>query len=133
MKDEGLTIDAVIPFGPCMRYTYLRQIILNGIKTAFSNLTEFSLTTNMDEDISIGACRMSHLLVENRLRIDDRLIGNGVFGVEKGMGKEEIKENAFFITFSDGYENHNRSKVFMNVENSSWERMKESMCFGSNG
>ena len=56
-----------------------------------------------------------------------------MFGVEKGMGKEEIKENAFFITFSDGYENHNRSKVFMNVENSSWERMKESMCFGSNG
>ena len=126
---EDLTIDAVVPFGPCMRYTYLRQIIFNEIQSLVPNLTEFSLTTNMEEDISIGACRISHLLVENRLRMDDRLTDNGVFLPGTQLEGNEVKENGFLITCSEGYSSSHRSKVFVDVEDDLWDKMKESMCF----
>ena len=130
---EDLTIDAVVPFGPCMRYTYLRQIIFNEIQSLVPNLTEFSLTTNMEEDISIGACRISHLLAENRLCIDDQLKENGVFfymdNSENKSTPTQRKENEFLITCSQKYAHSDRNSVLGNLNNSDWDKMKESMYF----
>ena len=56
-----------------MRLSMLKTLVLNQMRSVMKEEKPLCMTVNMDEDISAGACRMSHLFVDHRLRIDKRL------------------------------------------------------------
>jgi hypothetical protein len=62
-----------------MRLSMLKTLVLNQMRSVMKEEKPLCMTVNMDEDISAGACRMSHLFVDHRLRIDKRLQDKAVF------------------------------------------------------
>jgi hypothetical protein len=73
------------------------------------------MTMNMDEDISAGACRMSHLVLENRIAFDERLKDELVFyhGSEDHLMYQSKENGVYFITMGEDY--------LSSLKNSQWK------------
>ena len=74
MEKQAIKADAVVPIGGCMRVAKLQEILLEQMKSVMKKET-LSLTANMDEEVAIGASRISYLLLKgDRLFFDAKRV-----------------------------------------------------------
>lgn len=106
MNEHNIKIDDVVPIGGSMRLSLLKNMIQEQMKSVMRKQKPLCMTVNMDEDISAGACRMSHLFVDNRLQVDLRLQDKTVFQItpsSESIFCSEKDHKQYFITCTDWY------------------------------
>lgn len=92
-----------------MRIRVLQKYVLDNLRPL--DITALSPTMNLDEDISAGAIRTSHLLVNHRIHFDPRIKDVGVFNAEafeKAGGEKNWvfgagDEKVYWVTCTDDY------------------------------
>lgn len=105
MEKQDIKADAVVPIGGCMRVAKLQEILLEQMKSVMKKET-LSLTANMDEEVAIGASRISYLLLKgDRLFFDAKLKGVCVFSPESEMPlfAAEPEEGSIFVTCTEEF------------------------------
>ena len=121
----------MVPIGGSMRLSLLKNLVFEEMKCVMKQEKPLCMTVNMDEDISAGACRMSHLFVENRLLIDSRLKDKAVFQYSKRdpVFGDTTEGNQYFITCTEAYLEgieRNRWHSLDNVSKDEEDRMRAS-------
>ena len=104
-----------------MRLSLLKTLVLNQMRSVMKEEKPLCMTVNMDEDISAGACRMSHLFVDHRLQIDSRLQNKAVFqdlsSSDSVFVDDAQNSDKYFITCSDSY--------LTGIEKNRWHSLDE--------
>ena len=117
----------MLPIGSTLRNTRLQYILLNKLKNNMK-LKTLSLMSNFEEDISVGACHISHLLFSNQLCFDKSLINGSVF---LPNDFKMNKESPYVITCSQDYLKAIKEQQWKwNIDSNKWNKMKTGRYFG---